>query len=106
MTAQIDKPRPPFLDPYDYAFHEDPYPYYKRLRDEAHDIHDRAGNHDRTEAEPRRQRAGDRLQEAPGEILDGDRQREVGDGDVNVICQRLHEQTEALTQTHAEAEHD
>lgn len=32
MTAQIDKP---LLDPYDYAFHEDPYPYYKRLRDEA-----------------------------------------------------------------------
>lgn len=25
----------PVLDPYDYAFHEDPYPYYKRLRDEA-----------------------------------------------------------------------
>lgn len=24
-----------FLDPYDYDFHEDPYPYYKRLRDEA-----------------------------------------------------------------------
>ncbi|MCG7593354.1 cytochrome P450 [Mycobacterium sp. PSTR-4-N] len=23
------------LDPYDYAFHEDPYPYYQRLRDEA-----------------------------------------------------------------------
>jgi cytochrome P450 len=23
------------LDPYDYGFHEDPYPYYKRLRDEA-----------------------------------------------------------------------
>lgn len=23
------------LDPYDYEFHEDPYPYYKRLRDEA-----------------------------------------------------------------------
>jgi len=23
------------LDPYDYDFHEDPYPYYKRLRDEA-----------------------------------------------------------------------
>lgn len=23
------------LDPYDYQFHEDPYPYYKRLRDEA-----------------------------------------------------------------------
>jgi len=26
---------PPILDPYDYDFHEDPYPYYKRLRDEA-----------------------------------------------------------------------
>ena len=23
------------LDPYDYEFHEDPYPYYRRLRDEA-----------------------------------------------------------------------
>jgi cytochrome P450 len=23
------------LDPYDYEFHEDPYPYYKRLRDQA-----------------------------------------------------------------------
>jgi cytochrome P450 len=32
MTVQIDKP---LLDPYDYDFHEDPYPYYKRLRDEA-----------------------------------------------------------------------
>ena len=35
MTLQIDKPHPPFLDPYDYEFHEDPYPYYKRLRDDA-----------------------------------------------------------------------
>ena len=26
---------PPVLDPYNYDFHEDPYPYYKRLRDEA-----------------------------------------------------------------------
>jgi cytochrome P450 len=26
---------PPLLDPYDYDFHKDPYPYYKRLRDEA-----------------------------------------------------------------------
>jgi cytochrome P450 len=31
MTLQIDKP---LLDPYDYDFHEDPYPYYRRLRDE------------------------------------------------------------------------
>jgi cytochrome P450 len=32
MTAQINEP---LLDPYDYDFHEDPYPYYQRLRDEA-----------------------------------------------------------------------
>ncbi|MDT5257897.1 MAG: hypothetical protein QOD10_2977 [Mycobacterium sp.] len=32
MTVQTEKP---ILDPYDYEFHEDPYPYYKRLRDEA-----------------------------------------------------------------------
>jgi cytochrome P450 len=34
----IDTGQPPIaalLDPYDYDFHEDPYPYYKRLRDEA-----------------------------------------------------------------------
>ncbi|MGV9799915.1 cytochrome P450 [Mycobacterium sp. NPDC003449] len=30
-TAPVDL----ILDPYDYDFHEDPYPYYKRLRDEA-----------------------------------------------------------------------
>lgn len=30
MTAGV-----PVLDPYDYDFHEDPYPYYRRLRDEA-----------------------------------------------------------------------
>jgi cytochrome P450 len=32
MTVQTEKP---VLDPYDYDFHEDPYPYYKRLRSEA-----------------------------------------------------------------------
>jgi cytochrome P450 len=32
MSVHIDKP---LLDPYDYDFHEDPYPYYRRLRDEA-----------------------------------------------------------------------
>ena len=34
MTRQ-DRPSDVLLDPYDYDFHEDPYPYYKRLRDEA-----------------------------------------------------------------------
>jgi cytochrome P450 len=32
MTVQVSGP---LLDPYDYDFHEDPYPYYRRLRDEA-----------------------------------------------------------------------
>jgi cytochrome P450 len=34
MTIQVGGPEL-VLDPYDYDFHEDPYPYYKRLRDEA-----------------------------------------------------------------------
>src|SRR6201998_3979233 len=34
MTVHVGGPRP-VLDPYDYDFHEDPYPYYRRLRDEA-----------------------------------------------------------------------
>ncbi len=32
MTVQTEDP---ILDPYDYEFHEDPYPYYQRLRNEA-----------------------------------------------------------------------
>jgi cytochrome P450 len=36
MTVQVgDHPGELVLDPYDYDFHEDPYPYYRRLRDEA-----------------------------------------------------------------------
>jgi cytochrome P450 len=34
MTVHVGGPEL-VLDPYDYDFHEDPYPYYKRLRDEA-----------------------------------------------------------------------
>ncbi|KUI05936.1 cytochrome P450 [Mycobacterium sp. IS-3022] len=35
MTPQTGAASDVILDPYDYDFHEDPYPYYKRLRDEA-----------------------------------------------------------------------
>ncbi|OBJ48497.1 cytochrome P450 [Mycobacterium sp. 1423905.2] len=34
MTVSVGDPEL-ILDPYDYDFHEDPYPYYRRLRDEA-----------------------------------------------------------------------
>lgn len=34
MTVRVGDPEL-VLDPYDYDFHEDPYPYYRRLRDEA-----------------------------------------------------------------------
>ena len=34
MTVDVGGPEL-VLDPYDYDFHEDPYPYYRRLRDEA-----------------------------------------------------------------------
>ena len=35
MISLTDPTSDVILDPYDYDFHEDPYPYYKRLRDEA-----------------------------------------------------------------------
>lgn len=36
VTPELTPERAPLLfDPYDYAFHEDPYPLYRRLRDEA-----------------------------------------------------------------------
>jgi cytochrome P450 len=35
MTSDIGATSDLVLDPYDYEFHEDPYPYYRRLRDEA-----------------------------------------------------------------------
>src|ERR1700716_2794416 len=34
MTVHVGDPEL-LLDPYDYDFHEDPYPYYRRGRDEA-----------------------------------------------------------------------
>ena len=35
MSLRAVTSEPPVLNPYDYDFHEDPYPYYQRLRDEA-----------------------------------------------------------------------
>ncbi|EUA65163.1 putative cytochrome P450 [Mycobacteroides abscessus 1948] len=35
MTVAETSAVPLVFDPYDYDFHEDPYPYYRRLRDEA-----------------------------------------------------------------------
>ena len=35
MTPATTTDGPVVLDPYDYAFHEDPYPTYARLREEA-----------------------------------------------------------------------
>ncbi|CAM4196072.1 Cytochrome P450 130 [Mycobacterium basiliense] len=40
MTIHVGGPELD-LDPYDYDFHEDPYPYYRRLRDEAPLYHNR-----------------------------------------------------------------
>ena len=88
------------------ADHHGDKPVRGGKRHKTDDIHERAGNHDRAKAEARRQCAGDGLQEAPSKVLDGDRQREIGHRNVDVLRQRLHEQAEALTQTHAEAEHD
>ncbi|MET3156957.1 hypothetical protein ABIF34_003982 [Bradyrhizobium japonicum] len=53
------------------------------------------------EAVAHRHRAGERLEKAPGEVLHGERQREIRDRNVDVVSQRLHEDAEALPQPHA-----
>ena len=57
------------------------------------------------EAVAHRHGAGERLQESPGEVLHGERQRELRHRNPDVVRQRLHEDAEALPQAHAEGEH-
>ena len=73
---------------------------------EADDVEQRADHHDRAKAVANRHGAGQRLQESPGEILHGQRQREIGHRDLDVLRQRLQEDAEALPQAHAQREHD
>ncbi len=70
---------------------------------EAHDVHQRAHDHDRAEAVAHGHGAGERLQESPGEVLHGQRQREIRHRNADVVRQRLHEDAEALPQAHAQA---
>ena len=74
-----------------------------RHQRQARDIQQRADHHDRAKAEPHRHRAGERLQESPGQVLHRDRQGEVGNGDADVVGQRLQEDAERLAQAHAQA---
>jgi hypothetical protein len=53
-----------------------------------------------------RHRAGERLQESPGEVLHGERKGEIGNRNVDVLRQRLQEDAERLPQAHAQREHD
>ncbi len=66
---------------------------------EARDVEDRAGQHQRPETEARRQGAGEGLQDAPGDVLDGDGHGEVGDGEREVAGQRLEEEAKTLAKT-------
>ncbi|SPC12602.1 hypothetical protein CO2235_150257 [Cupriavidus oxalaticus] len=68
-------------------------------------IRQRAGQHQRPEADPRGPCARQRLQQAPGEVLHGDGHGEVGDRDADVPRQRRHEDAQALAQAHGQAEH-
>jgi hypothetical protein len=49
--------------------------------------------------------AGDRLAHAPGDLLDGDRQREVRDRDPEFLGGRRLEEAEILTDAHGEGHH-
>ncbi len=75
-------------------------------RQQAGEIKHGPRQEDRPEAQPHDQRAGDRLQQAPGEVLDRDGQREVGDAERQVARDRLKKQTERLANAHAERQHD
>jgi hypothetical protein len=61
--------------------------------------------HDRAKAQPHCQRAGNRLQDAPSQVLHGQGKGKVGYRDRDILRQRLHDEPEALTQTHAQAQH-
>jgi len=61
--------------------------------------------HDRTKAQPHCQCASNRLKEAPGQILYGQGKGEVGYRNRDILRQRLHDETKALAQTHAQAQH-
>ncbi len=87
------------------ADHDADEPVRGRHQGEAHDVHQRTHDHDRAEAVAHRQRTGQRLQEAPGEVLHGQRQGEVRHRDADVVRQRLQEDAQALAQAHAERQH-
>ena len=74
-----------------------------RHQRKARDVKHRADHHDGAKTVAHGQRTGERLQKSPGEILDGNREREVGNGDADVVRQRLHEDAERLPQAHAQA---
>jgi hypothetical protein len=76
-----------------------------RHQDQARNVEQRAHDHDRAKPVAHRPGAGERLQEPPGEVLHRNRQREFGDGDADVMRQRLHEDAERLPQAHAERQH-
>jgi len=66
---------------------------------------DSAAHHDGAEAPAHREAARERLQQFPGKILHGNRQRELGDGNPDITRQGLQENAERLTEPRAEVEH-
>src|SRR5207237_10629810 len=84
------------------AQHDTEEPLRARHQREARDIKRRTDHHDAAEAVADRHGAGERLQESPGEILHCDGERELGDGDADVMRQRLHEAAVCLSKAHAE----
>jgi len=76
-----------------------------RHQREPGNVKQRADHHDGAKAEPHRQRAGERLQESPGQVLYGDGEGEIGYRYRHIMGQGLQKDAEALAQAHAQAEH-
>ena len=67
-------------------------------------VDDGSGEHRHAQTEAVGDRPDRRLRQTPDDVLDRDRQREIGRRDAQIARDRRQEQPEALPQPHAEAE--
>ena len=73
---------------------------------EAHRVEQRAEDGDAARPEAIDQRAGERLRDAPDDVLHGNRHGEIGRLQPEVLHDGRLEQTEALPQPHGDRQHD
>jgi hypothetical protein len=83
-------------DQHTAADHDTDEPLRTRHQHKPRDVEQRAHHHNRAKAVSHGHGAGERLQEAPGEVLHRQRQRELRHRDTDVVRKRLQEDAERL----------